>query len=87
MFTVPENLTEETPEALYTLLDDLTTYRKAYGRGRDEAAYQVKDYCKSERSRVKAELKRRELPGTRPGDTRVYGPGTAHWQQAVGASA
>jgi len=35
------------------------------------------------RKKVKAELERRGLPTTRPGDTRVYGPGQALWQKTA----
>ena len=79
---IPEDLTTLTAEQLHDCLDDLTEYRQAYGRGRSPEAYYVKDYCKAERSRVKAELKRRGLRLTRPGDTRTYGPGQAAWQRA-----
>lgn len=82
MYIVPEDLTTATPDELYSALDDLTNYRKRAGRGRSPEAYQVKDYCKAERARVKAELRRRGLPSTRPDDPRVYGPGTACWQRA-----
>jgi len=82
---LPENLTNQTPDDLYQALDDLTAHRRAYGRGRSPEAAYVKEYCKAERARVKAELKRRGLRLTRPGDDRVYGPGQATWQRAGGA--
>lgn len=81
MFT-PANLATQTPEQLYALLDDLTEYRRSDGRGRTPEAAYVREYCASERVRVKRELARRGLPATRPGDTRVYGPGVAAWQKA-----
>lgn len=84
MFTVPDDLVELPDDALYDLLDGLAEYRRRHGRGRSEAAYHVKAYCKAERARVKAELRARKLPGTRPGDDRCYGPGRAGWQCASG---
>ena len=79
---IPEDLNELTSEDLYQTLDDLTEYRRSDGRGRSMEAAYVREYCKAERKRVKAELKRRSLPGTSSGDTRVYGPGQANWQRA-----
>jgi len=56
--------------------------RKAEGeaRGRSEAAAYAQWYCDTMRPKVKAELERRSLPATRPGNKRVYGPGQAQWQ-------
>lgn len=82
MVTIPENLTQSTADELYTMLDELAEYRRTDGRGRDEYTAYVRDFCKTCRAEIKAEIKRRGLPGTKPGDTRVYGPGMAAWQQA-----
>ena len=84
MFTCPEDLTALTADQLYDLKDALVIYRSINGRGRTPEAAQVRWYCKEERKRINAELRRRKLPGTRPGDPRVYGPGTAAWQRAGG---
>jgi len=85
MLIVPDDLTTFYPSDLYEFLDDLTEYRRQYGRGRTEDAAYAREYCKSERARVKSELRRRGLPLTRPGDTRTYGPGQAQWQTAGAA--
>ena len=82
MFTCPENLDELTDTQLYDLKDALSLYRSINGRGRSPDAAQARWFCKEERARVSAELRRRGAPGTRPGDTRSYGPGTAAWQRA-----
>lgn len=82
----PENLAEFTIEDLYQTLDDLTFYRQTDGRERSPEAAHVKAYCKAERARIKAELKRRGLPGTKPDDIRTYGPGQASWQRAGSAT-
>lgn len=79
---IPDDLTAVEAEALYTLLDDLAEYRRTDGRGRSEESTYVRGYCDEERARVKVEIRRRGLPGTKPGDTRVYGPGQAAWQRA-----
>ncbi len=79
---IPDDLTAVEAEALYALLDDLTSYRQTDGRGRSEEATYVRDYCETERERVKVEIRRRGLPGTRANDTRIYGPGQAAWQRA-----
>jgi hypothetical protein len=84
MMIVPEDLTEQPPDRLYEMLDDLTAHRRAYGRGRSAESCHVRDYCRTERARVKAELRRRGLRLTRPGDARVHGPGRAAWQKAGG---
>lgn len=78
----PQDLTKLKPEGLYHALDELSAHRSRYGRGRTPEAAHVRDYCKAERARVKRELRRRELPATRPGDERTYGPGVAWWQRA-----
>jgi hypothetical protein len=75
-------LGDYTDEALYDFLDHLTEYRRQNGRGRSPEAYHIRHYCGKMRKKVKAELKRRELPATRPGDKRVYGPGQQSWQEA-----
>ena len=76
------DLTDFTPNELYDFLNRLTEHRQQYGRGRSEGAAYVREYCKQMRRRIKDELKRRDLPGTRPTDCRVYGPGQAAWQKA-----
>jgi len=81
---IPENLTQSTPEELYQMLDELTAYRKRAGRGRSPEAAHVRDYCASERVRIKRELKARHKPLTCPNDPRTYGPGQADWQRAAG---
>lgn len=83
---LPDDLSTITPTALYDALDDLALYRQSNGRGRSAQANHVKRYCAAERARVKAELKRRGLRQTRPGDTRVYGPGQATWQCSGGCA-
>lgn len=86
MIGVPDDagLREMAAERLYRLLDDLGEYRRQDGRGRSEAAMYVRDYCARERRRVQRELRWRELPATRPGDGRVYGPGVMRWQKPLG---
>jgi len=83
---LPDNLTTFYPNDLYEFLDELTEYRRQYGRGRTEDAAYAREYCRAERARVKAELKHRGLPSTRSTDTRVYGPGQARWQMAGAAA-
>jgi len=85
MPAIPEDLTELEPETLYQALDDLALLRQKHAYRRDQVATEIKAWCKTERARVKAELRRRKLPGTRPNDTRVYGQ--AAWQRATGAKA
>jgi hypothetical protein len=82
MLLAPENLAPLSPDALYALLDRLAAFRRAYGRGRTPEAAHARQVCATERARVKAELRRRGLRGTRAGDRRVYGPGQAGWQRA-----
>ena len=82
MLTIPEDLASLEPEQLYSLKDDLTLYRQIHGRGNTPNAAQARWFCKTERARINAELRRRKLPGTRPDDTRTYGSGTANWQRA-----
>lgn len=79
------SIKEMTPSQLYRRLDWLAKHRREYGQGHNEGAVYVRDFCKKERERIKRELKRRELPTTRPGDQRVYGSGAASWQRAGGA--
>ena len=76
-------LGDYTPEALYDFLDRLAEHRRQHGRGRSPEAYQARHYCGEMRGKVRAELKRRNLPPTRPGDTRVYGPGQTRWQKTA----
>ena len=64
-------------ESLWTLLDQLTNYRRMYGRGRSEEAAYVRHYCKAERRRIKEVLKRLCLPPSRP-DAAMEGH--AQWQ-------
>lgn len=72
-------LEEMTPEQLYSFKDRLKRQRIT-GRG-PEAAY--RRWYKWDRLKcINAELRRRGLPATQPGDCRVYGPGGAPWQQA-----
>lgn len=73
---------EMTPGQLYDKLDRLAEHRRRYGRGHNEGSAYVRDYCKTMRPKVKAELERRGLPITRPDDARRYGPGCAAWQKA-----
>lgn len=68
----------------YDELDRLTSYRRSNGRGRNPDAYQARHYCKIMRGRVKARLKELGVPLTRPGETKVYGPGMAKWQKGKG---
>jgi len=75
-------LSDYTDEALYNFLDHLVEHRRQHGQGRSPEAYQAHHYCDEMRPKVKAELERRSLPATRPGDTRVYGPGQARWQRS-----
>lgn len=77
---VPNDLTVLEPEALYQLLDDLALTRQRVAYRRDQEATEIKAWCKAQRKRVKVELRRRKLPGTRPSDDRVYGQ--AAWQRA-----
>ena len=79
---MPRDLTDYTPDELYDFLDRLTRHRQQHGRGHNEGAVYVREYCKEMRRKIKDELKRRELPATRPTDCRVYGPGQAAWQKA-----
>ena len=79
-----EQIEEMTAEQLYRRLDWLAEHRRQHGRGNNEGAAYVRDYCKKERKRIKDELGRRDLPATRPGDQRIYGPGAAVWQKAGG---
>lgn len=78
------NLEELTPDQLYKRLDWLSEHRRQHGRGRNEGAAYVRQFCKEERARIKRELKRRKLPATCPDDSRSYGPGQAAWQRAGG---
>lgn len=78
------DLTDYTPDELYDFLNRLTEHRRQHGKGRNEGAAYVRGYCKRMRHEVKDELKRRELPGTKPTDCRVYGPGQAAFQRAGG---
>lgn len=71
-------------DALYNRLDWLAEHRRQFGRGRNEGAAYVRDFCKTQRKEAKAELKRLGFPATRPGDERTYGPGNANWQRAGG---
>jgi len=80
-----DDLTTCDASTLYDFLDNLSEYRRANGRGRDEYAAYVRAFCSNERKRVKRELKRRSLPGTRADDARVYGPGKTSWQKGQGA--
>ena len=79
----PEDLAALDAGELYDALDALAEYRQAEGRQRTPEAAHVRLYVKEERARVKAELRRRGLPTTRPDDQRAYGPGQAHWQGAL----
>jgi len=71
-----------TAEQCYDELDRLANYRRNHGRGRSPDAYQARHYCEVMRGNVKARLKKLRAPLTRPGDTRVYGPGQIAWQRA-----
>ena len=82
---VTEDLAKLTADELYQALDDLTAYRRSEGRGPSPEAAYVRQFCKTERVRVKAELKRRGLKGTRADDARVYGSGKQAWQKGQGA--
>jgi hypothetical protein len=82
MLLVPDRLALLASCELYELLDRLTAFRRAYGRGNTPDAAHARQVCAAERARVQAELRRRGLPGTRAGDGRVYGPGWAGWQRA-----
>ena len=74
-----------TPKELYERLDALDAHRRTYGRGRTEGAAYVRNFCKAERKRIRDELRARDKPTTRPGDTRVYGPSQfCKWQRAGG---
>lgn len=72
--------TTYTDDHLYQELDRLTLYRQVHGRGCTPDAAQARHYSEVMRDKAKAELRRRGLPGRRPDDTRVYGPGQAAWQ-------
>ena len=85
MLLVPDDLDALSPADLYDALDDLAAFRRRRGRGRTAEAAHARGVCAAERARVKAELRRRGLRATRPGDTRVYGPGQAGWQRAGGS--
>ena len=82
---VPSDLTQSEPDTLYALLDDLSLTRTRVAYRRDQTSTEIKAWCKTQRARIKAELRRRKLPGTRSSDTRVYGQ--APWQCARGARA
>jgi len=71
---VPNDLTTLRPQALWDLKDDLRAYRSRWGRGRTEAAYQVKAFVRESLASVSAELRRRKLPQKAPTDGRIYGP-------------
>jgi hypothetical protein len=77
------DLEDYADKELYDFLDHLSEHRRRHGRGRSPETYQARHYCGKMRKKVKAELKRRNLPATRPGDKRVYGPGQARWQKAA----
>jgi len=79
------DLTKYDAGELYALLDNLSEYKRAHGRGRSQEAAHARAYCTAERKRVKAELKRRGLKGTRADDARVYGSGKQAWQKGQGA--
>ncbi len=74
---------KNTPSAeLYDALDRIdATVQRAVGR---QERMHTRAWARAERKRVRAELKRRGLPTTRPGDTRAYGPGQASWQRVGG---
>lgn len=80
----PDDLSALSASELYDLLNALTTYRKSDGRGRTPEAAHVREFCKGERERIRAELSGRGKPTSRPGDKRCYGPGQTAWQQAGG---
>ena len=81
-----KDLIDHTPDELYDFLDRLTYHRQQHGRGRNEGAAYVREYCETMRRRIKDELKSRDLPGSRPTDCRIYGPGQIAWQKAAGAA-
>lgn len=72
---------EKTADQLYALKDRLKAKRTT-GRGPDAA--HARWYKRTMLKRVNAELRRRKLPATQPGDNRVYGPGRAAFQRANG---
>lgn len=80
----PDDLTQLTVVQLYDLRDALDRHQEEHGRGRSEGAAYARGFCRDERKRIKAELKARGEPTTRPGDKRVYGPGQMAWQKAGG---
>lgn len=82
MLLLLDDLTTLTEDRLYQVLDDLRDHRERDGRGRTPEAAHVRLFCREEGKRVKAELKRRGLPTSRPDDTRRYGPGRTAWQRA-----
>ena len=75
-----QDYTACTDEHLYRELDRLARFRQVHGRGRTPDAAQARHYCKVMRRKAKTELQQRGLPGCRPDDSRVYGPGQAPWQ-------
>lgn len=74
-----KDLADYAPDELYDFKDRLKA-RRIRGGGPD--ASHARWYKREMLKRVNAELKRRGLDATRPGDTRCYGPGCASWQQA-----
>ena len=73
------DLADYTDDELYEYKDRIKRER-VKGRGPDAAHRRW--YKKEMLKRINADLKRRKLPATRPGDTRRYGPGCAPWQGA-----
>lgn len=75
MITVPKDLTELTPLALYAWKERVREYRnQCAGRRRTAEAVQVRVWAKQEIARLNKELRQRKLPQRAPDDTRRYGP-------------
>jgi len=77
------DLSNYTDEQLYDELDKIGVKKARLPQIRDQYTQYTRNCYKAEQAQIKAELKRRGLPVTRPGDTRVYGPGQARWQKTA----
>lgn len=66
---------------LWELLDGLSRYKQAQGRGKSEAALHVKDYCKAEAARVRKALRHNGFPIKPP-----ERPWSAWWPQPKGTN-
>lgn len=76
------DLTTMTDDELYRLKARLRARRDEVKGRRGPGPSHTRHYCRTMREQINAELKRRDAP-LRPLDSesRVYGPGNAHWQK------